>query len=145
MTHIPEALRRTVTDRAKKCCEYCLMPQDSKLYTFEVDHIIAEKHRGKTQEDNLCLSCLDCNRYKGSDFASFDPATDTIALLFNPRRDRWAEHFRLNDAEIEPLTPQGRVTAYLLHLNDEARLTERAALIEAGRYPPHEFPVWQLP
>ncbi len=50
MTHIPEALRRTVTDRAKKCCEYCLMPQDSKPYTFEVDHIIAEKHREKPRK-----------------------------------------------------------------------------------------------
>ncbi len=145
MTYIPEALRRSVIDQAKNCCEYCLMPQESKLYTFEVDHIIAEKHRGKTQEDNLCLSCLDCNRYKGSDFASYDPDSGDIAVLFNPRHDRWAEHFRLNGAEIEPLTPQGRVTVFLLHLNDQARLTERAALIEAGRYPPREYPVWQVP
>ncbi len=143
MTYIPEALRRTVIDRAKSCCEYCLMPQASKLFTFEVDHIIAEKHRGKTQADNLCLSCLDCNRCKGSDFATFDPDSGDIALLFNPRQDRWTDHFRLNGAEIEPLTPQGRVTVFLLHLNDEARLNERAALIAAGRYPPLEYPVWQ--
>jgi hypothetical protein len=143
MTYIPEAFRRTVISRAQNCCEYCLIPQESKLFAFEVDHIIAEKHRGTTQEDNLCLSCLDCNRAKGSDFASFDPETGEVALLFNPRRDRWHEHFRLDEAVIEPLTPQGRVTVFLLHLNDEPRLSERAALIEAERYPPPELPVWR--
>ncbi len=142
MTYIPEVLRRSVLARAKNCCEYCLIPQESKLFTFEVDHIIAEKHRGATQEDNLCLSCLDCNRYKGSDFASFDPDTGTVALLFNPRRDQWREHFRLDGAVIQPLTPQGRVTVFLLHLNEEVRVSERAALIEAERYPPPELPVW---
>src|SRR5689334_1530994 len=143
MTYIPEALRRSVMVRAKNCCEYCLIPQESKLFTFEVDHIIAEKHRGVTQDDNLCLSCLDCNRGKGSDFASFDPETGEIARLFNPRQDQWHEHFWLNGAVIEPKTAKGRVTVFLLHLNDEVRVSERTALIEAGRYPPPELPVWQ--
>ena len=139
MTYIPDALRRLVVSRANNCCEYCLMPQAAKLFTFEVDHIIAEKHRGATHEDNLCLSCLDCNRAKGSDFASFDPETEAVALLFNPRQDRWTEHFRLADAMIHPLTASGRVTVFLLHFNAETRLSERAALREAGRYPPPEL------
>jgi len=145
MTYIPEALRRQVAARANNCCEYCLIPQDSSLFTLEVDHIVAEKHRGATVVSNLCLSCFDCNRCKGSDVASFDPDTDEIALLFNPRRDRWADHFQLSGAEIEPLTPAGRVTVFLLQMNDEARLSDRAALMAAGRYPPPEFPVWRLP
>ena len=135
MTYIPEALRRVVVARAKNCCEYCLMPQAAKLFTFEVDHIIAEKHRGATTEDNLCLSCLDCNRAKGSDFASFDPETAVVALLFNPRRDMWREHFRLAGAVIEPLTASGRITVFLLHLNEEIRINERVALSEVGHYP----------
>jgi hypothetical protein len=143
MTYIPEALRRTVIDRANRCCKYCLIPQESKLFTFEVDHIIAEKHRGATREDNLCLSCLDCNRYKGSDFASFDPNTGEIALLFNPRRDQWTDHLRLDGAVIQPLTPVGRVTVFLLQINDPTRVAERAALIEAERYPPPEHLVWR--
>ena len=139
MTYIPEALRRLVVARAYNCCEYCRMPQAAKLFTFEVDHIIAEKHRGVTREDNLCLSCFDCNRAKGSDFASFDPETGAVTFLFNPRRDRWLDHFRLSVAEIVPLTAMGRVTVFLLHLNAEALLTERALLVEAGRYPPPEL------
>ena len=141
MTYIPDPLRRLVVSRAKNCCEYCLMPQAAKLFTFEVDHIIAEKHRGATHEDNLCLSCLDCNRAKGSDFASFDPETEAVALLFKPRRDRWIDHFRLADVMIHPLTASGRVTVFLLHLNSEIRLSERAALRDAERYPPTDLSI----
>ena len=143
MTYVSEALRQRVIERAHNCCEYCLIPQDSKLFTFEVDHIIAEKHRGTTQKDNLCLSCLDCNRHKGSDFASFDVDTAAIALLYNPRRDRWVDHFRFENALIRPLTPTGRVTLFLLQINEPVRVNELTVLIEADRYPPREFPVWR--
>lgn len=96
MTYIPEQLRRLVVERANGSCEYCLINQQDSLVAHEVDHIIAEKHRGTTTENNLCLSCYECNRHKGSDFASFDLITNAIAMLFNPRHDRWLEHFELN-------------------------------------------------
>jgi hypothetical protein len=79
-----------------------------------VDHIVAEKHRGTTTEDNLCFSCFDCNRHKGSDIASIDLDTGALTPLFYPRRDRWSEHFRLEGARIVPLTAVGRVTEYVL-------------------------------
>ena len=135
MTYIPETLRRLVVERASGRCEYCLLDQRDSLYAHEVDHIIPEKHRGQTNADNLCLSCLDCNRCKGSDFASFDPDTDQVVLLFHPRRDVWQDHFRLRAAIIEPLTSTGRVTAFVLRLNDEFRTRQRAVLQAAGRYP----------
>ena len=93
MAYIPETLRQLVVERANGRCEYCLINQSDSLYTYEIDHIIPEKHRGETIADNLCLSCLDCNRHKGSDFASFDPETDDVIRLFNPRQDVWSEHF----------------------------------------------------
>lgn len=55
--------------------------------------------------------------------------------LFHPRRDNWHEHFRLEEAVIEPLTPTGRVTVRLLQLNQISRVNERKLLIEAGYYP----------
>lgn len=134
-TYIPEALRREVVDRAHQCCEYCLLHQDVSLYTHEVDHIIPEKHRGETVSANLCLACLECNRAKGSDFGSFDLETDEITLLFNPRTQSWDDHFRLNGAQIMPLTPEGRVTEFVLKLNDEMRVRGRQALLEADQYP----------
>ncbi|HVU09859.1 MAG TPA: HNH endonuclease signature motif containing protein [Phototrophicaceae bacterium] len=138
MSYIPEALRLHVIERAYRRCEYCLLHQDDTLYAHEVDHIIPEKHRGATSQENLCLACLDCNRHKGSDFASFDPETGEIALLFNPREHVWTEHFRLHGARIEPLTAEGRVTVFVLKLNDEMRLRAREALLKAGRYPPSQ-------
>lgn len=136
MTYIPEALRRQVIERANAYCEYCLIHQQDSLYIHEVDHIIPEKHRGETSAENLCLACLECNRHKGSDFASFDPETNQVTLLFNPRQQLWDEHFRLEGARIVPLSATGRVTAFVLRLNDEIRLRARHALLTVGRYPP---------
>jgi hypothetical protein len=135
MTYIPEILRRQVIERAEGYCEYCLIHQQASLYMHEVDHIIAEKHRGETVFENLCLACLECNRAKGSDFGSFDPETGEIILLYNPRQQVWDKHFRLDGARIIPLSPEGRVTVFMLKLNNEIRVRARQALLEAGKYP----------
>jgi hypothetical protein len=136
MTSLPEALRRAVVIRAQGCCEYCLLSQDDAFLAHEVDHVIAEKHRGVTAPDNLCLSCFDCNRHKGSDIASVDPETGALTPLFDPRRNRWIDHFRLEGPRIVPRTAMGRVTEYLLRLNSDEQIMKRAALIALGRYPP---------
>jgi hypothetical protein len=135
MTYINEALRRQVIERAENCCEYCHVHQDDIAYTHEVDHIIPEKHKGKTQLDNLCLACLDCNRHKGSDFATFNPETDEVIRLFNPRKHIWGEHFRLEGATIVPLSLEGQATVFVLKLNDDIRIQERKILIDLERYP----------
>jgi hypothetical protein len=135
-TYIADKLRQEVIDRASACCEYCRLPQRYALYSHEVDHIIAEKHRGQTISTNLCLACLECNRHKGSDFASFDPQTGQIAVLFNPRQQFWTDHFQLHGVRIDPLTPTGRVTVFVLRLNDPLRLRERQLLAQLGVYPP---------
>lgn len=135
MTYISERLRRQVSERAEGRCEYCLIHEDDSLYAHEIDHIIAEKHRGETILENLCLACLECNRAKGTDFGSFDPETDEITLLFNPRHQRWDEHFKLEGVQITPLSPEGRVTVFVLRLNNEMRIRARRVLIDAGRYP----------
>ena len=87
--YISTKLRKLVQERANKRCEYCLLLQDFSIYTHEVDHIIAIKHGGETTVDNLALSCLSCNRHKGSDFATLDQTTKEIIPLFNPRRQNW--------------------------------------------------------
>lgn len=71
-TYIPIALRRLVYERAEGCCEYCLMPETAVFATHEIDHILAQKHGGKTEANNLALACALCNKYKGSDLASLD-------------------------------------------------------------------------
>jgi hypothetical protein len=130
-TYISIALRQLVRDRAQNACEYCLMPEMAVLVPHEVDHVIAEKHGGHTQADNLALACTLCNKYKGSDLASIDPDNGEIVRLYRPNRDRWTEHFQLRAGEIWPLTAIGRVTVRLLQLNRPERVSERRLLFEA--------------
>jgi len=132
---IPAALRYLVFERARQRCEYCPIHQDVSIYSHEVDHIIALKHGGQTQADNLAVACLPCNRSKGSDLTTFDPLSNTIVPLFNPRQHIWSEHFLLEDAIIVGLTPIGRATVVLLKLNAPTRLLHRRVLIVQGRYP----------
>jgi hypothetical protein len=96
-----------------------------------IDHIIAEKHGGSTSADNLALACTVCYARKGSDLASIDERTGANEPLFNPRRDRWTDHFRLG-GRIEPLSAIARVTARLLGFNHPNRVKERELLVTAG-------------
>ncbi len=124
---IPNKLRTAVIERANGRCEYCHKPPVS-FFAHEVDHIIARKHGGKTVLENLAFACFECNRNKGSDIASLDPNSGELTPLFNPRTQNWHDHFQLSMGRIEPLTRSGRVTVFLLQLNDEERIQERIAL-----------------
>lgn len=112
------------------------MPEKLSLISFAIDHIVAEKHGGKTQADNLALSCPLCNQYKGSDIASIDPDTGELSAFYNPRTDNWVEHFSINGAMFPPLSAKGRVTAKILKLNRAERIAERRLLAEAGLLKP---------
>ncbi|MEJ7708340.1 MAG: HNH endonuclease signature motif containing protein [Pyrinomonadaceae bacterium] len=126
-----------VIERAQGCCEYCLLHQDDTQFAHQIDHLIAIKHGGQTDRDNLALACLKCNRYKGSDLTAIDPVDGVIVQLFNPRVQAWREHFALDGARLlVGFTQTGRATAALLRMNDRSRLMQRRRLIVAGRYPP---------
>jgi hypothetical protein len=137
MTYIPVELHRLVTSRAGNCCEYCRLRQEDSSFTFHIEHVIAEKHGGATTEDNLCLSCPECNTFKGSDIASLDYASGSpvLSLLYNPRSQNWSDHFRLNEALIEPITLEGRVTVRILQMNRLEAIAERQIFIRLGTYP----------
>jgi HNH endonuclease len=111
-----------------------LIHQDDAASCHQVDHIISEKHGGQTELANLALSCLFCNRRKLSDIGSIDPETGQFTRLFNPRVQRWTDHFRLAGVGIVGLTPEGRTTVDFLRLNSPERLLERVELIRLGRY-----------
>lgn len=131
---ISAELRQTISGRAKQLCEYCLIAEADTFYGCEVDHIISLKHGGSSDPDNLAYACAPCNRAKGSDVASIS-ASGEVTRFFNPRTDRWAEHFRLDGASIQSLTTIGEVTARILGFNDGARIHERDQMIRFGKYP----------
>jgi hypothetical protein len=132
---VSPAQRREVASRAGFRCEYCLMPEVELLAGCEVDHIISRKHHGVTSSANLALSCERCNRAKGTDVGSVVGPEQKFIRLFNPRIDNWREHFRLNQAVIEPRTEIGEVTVRLLRFNAPDRVLQRRALQQIGAYP----------
>lgn len=111
------------------------MPQALDVQPFQLDHIRAQKHSGPTTAANLALSCLPCNSYKGSNVAGYDPDTDELQPLFNPRRDVWDEHFAWDGPLLRGRTPIGRATMVVLRINSPERVEHRRLLIEAGQFP----------
>lgn len=95
-SYVSAELRRAVEQRAKRVCEYCRIHEDDTLLGCQVDHVISEKHGGVTESDNLSYACTFCIRYKGTDVGSIVASTGAFTRFFNPRTDRWSEHFRLN-------------------------------------------------
>jgi hypothetical protein len=135
VTYIPAELRRLVVARAQGLCEYCLIGIEDTFLGCEADHVISEKHGGATAEDNLAQACAPCNTAKGSDVGSIHWESGTFVRFFNPRTDRWGDHFVLSASLIEAVTPVGSVTARILRFNDAARVLERQALRSLGRFP----------
>ena len=128
-------LRARVVARARESCEYCLVHADYATFDHEIDHVIALQHGGMTEVDNLAYACAQCNRFKGSNVATVDPETGDAVPLFNPRFQKWDEHFALDGAVIVPLTAIGRATERLLQLNQIDRILLRKELQVAGRFP----------
>ena len=104
------------------------------LHKHEVDHIVPIQHGGETKEDNLALSCMRCNRYKGPNVGSFDQETGHLVPFYHPRRHIWSDHFALEGAIIQPLTAEARVTAKILSINSQERVKERQLLLDTGLY-----------
>lgn len=133
--YISVELRRLVASRAGHICEYCLVAEADRSSGCQVDHIISVKHGGSTTADNLCYACIFCNLQKGTDLGSINWQSGELVRFFNPRRDFWGEHFRLDNAAIQPLTDIGEVTVRILDFNSDDRILERQALIAANQYP----------
>jgi hypothetical protein len=133
--YISQDLRRLIVNRAEYLCEYCLIHEKDSAFGCAVDHIISLKHGGATDAANLAYACVFCNRFKGSDIGSIVLQTKEFTRFYNPRSDRWAEHFQRQYTTLQPLTNIGEVTARILGFNDGDRLLERQLLINQNKYP----------
>jgi hypothetical protein len=129
---VSPVLRQEVRARAADRCEYCRKPPGFSAYPHHIEHIIACKHGGTSEIDNLAWACFQCNVAKGSDIASYDPLSGSLTPLFNPRTDDWHEHFELVESEIRGKTAIGRATVRLLQMNQPENLEVRRLLIAAG-------------
>jgi hypothetical protein len=64
------------------------------------------------------------NAHKGPNLTSIDPESDQHVRLFNPRIDRWDNHFRTQGPLIVGTTPVGRATVALFAMNEVGSLTQ---------------------
>ena len=127
-------LERRVRGRAGDRCEYCRLPQIGSRATFEIDHIIARQHRGRTVVGNLALSCVYCNGRKGPNLAGRDPATGKLTRLYHPRKHKWSYHFRFQGGKIVGRTAIGRTTIDVLRINHPPLVALREILMAAGLF-----------
>jgi hypothetical protein len=132
---ISEEIRQFVYQRAKGCCEYCQTCEINTGQTMQIDHI---NPNGTNNDDNLCLSCWNCNNYKRASREAFDPQTGLVVQLYDPRRQVWHEHFLWHETYtfIIGLSPNGRATVEKLKLNRPSIMAARKRWGDAGYHPP---------
>jgi len=130
--------REIIAERAGHCCEYCRSPADFATQSFSVEHIIPVSRGGETALANLTLACPGCNSHKYNKTEAPDPVDGTVVPLYNPRKQRWRDHFRWNEdfTRIVGLTATGRATVSALQMNRPGVVNLRRALFPIGLHPP---------
>lgn len=128
---------RLVHERADSCCEYCQTCQNVIGQAMHIEHI---DPNGGDKPDNLCLSCSSCNLSKAEAISALDLETHDLVSLFNPRQQRWVDHFAWIEEGTRLLgkTPTGRATIARLGMNRERVVTARKIWVRAGAHPPSQ-------
>lgn len=138
MTRISSVVRKRVAEAARYRCGYCLTQEAIIGMPLEIEHIVPVAVGGISAEANLWLSCVFCNRYKGSQTYGIDKVSGDETPLFNPRTQLWSDHFLWEDGGLYIVgkTAVGRVTIKLLHLNNPFIVRSRHIWIDWGWHPP---------
>lgn len=140
---ISDALQAQVRQCANYLCEYCHASEQWQYVSFTVDHVVPVSLGGINNLDNLALACFHCNRRKTNRLTAIDPQSGEETSLFNPRQNRWDEHFiwSRDGRLIIGLTRTGRATATALAFNRDRVIAIRVADLEVGRHPPANDPI----
>ena len=140
---ISDSVQAQVRRRAKKLCEYCHASEQWQYVRFTIEHVTPVYVGGSDELSNLALACFHCNRRKSNRTTGTDPDSNIEVPLFNPRQDRWSEHFIWSADELYILERSviGRATISQLRLNRERILSIRAADKAVGLHPPEDDPV----
>ena len=141
---IKDETKQVVRERANYLCEYCHSLERLSASRFTIDHITPRSLGGSDELENLALACRRCNERRYNFVAGIDPESQGTVPIFNPRLQKWDEHFIWidNGILIEGITPVGRATCIRLDLND-TRYPEKDSIratrrfwIKTGLHPP---------
>lgn len=135
--YIPVAIKALVRERANYCCEYCKSIEEFATENFTIEHIIPISKGGLDDIENLALACFGCNSFKTVKTEAIDPSSNTLVLLFHPRKEEWSDHFGWNEdfTKIIGKTTNGRATVIALKLNREGLVNLREVLYKWGIHP----------
>ena len=135
---IPQRVRERIAEQAQRRCGYCQTQESVVGMPLEIDHIIPVVAGGSSEEGNLWLACPRCNVYKGDQTSAWDEETGESAPIFDPRRQRWDDHFAWQQGGliIAGLTPTGRVTVEALQMNNAFVVRSRRVWILWSWHPP---------
>lgn len=130
--------RQRVAERASQVCEYCQSQQRYSPDPYSAEHIRPRAQGGTSDLENLAWSCLGCNGHKYTSTVATDPATGREVALYNPRADRWADHFvwSTDFRIVVGISAIGRATVERLQLNRAGVVELRQLLHSVGRHPP---------
>lgn len=130
--------RQIVAERAHGCCEYCHSQVRFATKSFSIEHIHPRNLRGKTELSNLAFACPGCNGHKHTKIKGVDPVTLKLMPLYNPREQKWTDHFGWSEefTQVVGLTPIGRATVEALKLNRDGVVNLRRVLYVLGEHPP---------
>jgi len=84
---------------------------------------------------NMALACPHCNARKWAHMDGEDPASGQQVALFNPRTQRWEEHFQWSvqrPFEIVGISAYGRATVARLQMNHPDLVSIRRLLAAVG-------------
>ena len=132
---ISDEAKRMVAKRAGYRCEYCRLPERDSLLKFHVEHIRSSKHGGSDDTENLAYSCPDCNCYKGTDLGTYLDENETFTRFFNPRKDKWPDHFKVLEGVLYAQTDVGEATIRIFQINSLDRVEIRQLLSDEDLYP----------
>jgi hypothetical protein len=140
VSSISKSLRQQVINEAGYRCEYCRTSSRLTGMPLVMDHILPSSLGGNDERENLAACCYRCNEFKGAKITANDPVKNESISLFNPRLQRWLDHFQWANGgtHIIGITAIGRGTVLALRLNNEDVVQARAIWISLSWHPPDD-------
>ena len=113
------------------------MPELAVFAAFHCDHFRPKADGGETSAANLVWACPNCNQDKRESIIAIDPRTQLYGPLFNPRTDKWDQHFKWSGDKLSlrGKTAKGRATIRLLRMNRSTARHLRFLLLLGNEHP----------
>lgn len=140
MVYVSVTVRQQVAERAKYHCEYCRSAELITSGPMHVEHIRPVAKEGETVLENLAYACVRCNLHKSTRTSYLDPVSDQVVPLFNPRTEKWFQHFAWSrdGTRIIGQTSIGRATILALHMNQASVVMSRSLWVSLNLHPPKD-------